>query len=167
MSPIKIGLIVLINFILQGTILDFFSLMGVIPNTALILVIAFTLIAGKETGAIVAISSGLLQDIFYSEVLGINAVTLFAIALMIGSLDKKVFKENLILPVVITVLATVVHYIMQFFFIYFLGIEVNIVTLMREYALKEVAYNGFVSVFIYRAILKSYKEPTVRFTKAI
>lgn len=167
MNPIKIGLIVLLNFILQGTILSFFSMAGVLPNTALILVIAFTLIAGKETGAVVAISSGLLQDIFYAEVLGINAVTLFAIALMVGSLDKKVFKENLILPVVITILATAVHYAIQFFLVYFLGVEINIVALIRHYAFKELLYNGIVSIFIYRAVLRSYKEPTVRFTKAI
>lgn len=167
MNPIKIGLIVLLNFILQGTILPFLSIAGIVPNTALILVIAFTLIAGKETGAVVAIAAGFLQDIFYSEVIGINAITLFAIALMVGSLDKKVFKENLILPVAITIVATFAHYIIQFFFVYFLGVDINILDLMGKYAVKEIIYNGLISILIYRAILRSYKEPTVRFTKAI
>lgn len=165
MNPIKIAAIVLINFILQATILNLFSIGGVIPNTGLIIVVAFSLISGKKTGAIVGLSAGLLQDMLFSGVIGINTLGLFSVGLLVGNLDQKVFKENLFLPFVITMVSTVFLYLSQFFFIYFLKIDVSLMDLIVGDMIKELLYNGALTIFIYKAILNNYKEPTVKFTR--
>jgi rod shape-determining protein MreD len=165
LNPFKIAAIVLINFILQSTVLNIFSVGGVVPNTGLMIVIAFSLISGKKTGAIVGLTTGLLQDMLFSGVIGINTLGLFSVGLLVGNLDQKVFKENLFLPFVITLLSTVFMYLSQFFFIYFLKIEVSLMDLILGDMIKELIYNGAVTVFVYKLILNNYKEPSVKFTK--
>lgn len=167
MNPFKIAGIILLNFIVQTTLLNTVSISNTIPNTTLIIVVSFALIAGKKTGAIIGLSAGLLQDIVFSEVIGINTMIFFSIGLLVGSLDQKVFKENLFFPFVMTIASTVVLYLVQYFFIYFLGIKVGFLELLKLKLFKELVYSGILSVFIYKAILKNYKEPRVKFTKVI
>lgn len=165
MNPFKIAAIVLINFILQTTILNNFSIGDTVPNTAIIIVVALSLISGKKTGATVGLVFGILQDILFSGVIGINTLGFFSVGLLVGSLDQKVFKENLFLPFIITLASTVFIYMTQYFFLYFLKVQVSFVDLILGDMIKELIYNGAVTVFIYKGILSIYKEPSVKFTR--
>lgn len=167
MNPIKIAVIILVNFILQVTVLNNLSIGSTVPNTSLIIVVALSLIAGKRSGAVAGLVSGLLQDVMFNGVIGINTLGLFSVGLLVGSLDQKVFKENLFLPFVLTLSATVFMYFVQFFFLYFLKIEVSFIDLILGDMIKELIYNGAITVFIYKAMLSSYKEPSVKFTRGL
>ncbi|NMB09066.1 MAG: rod shape-determining protein MreD [Tissierellia bacterium] len=165
MKYIIICLGILINFIFQSTLLHMFSIYGVIPNTALILVNTFALLGGKKTGGTVGLFAGLLQDVFFGGVIGINAFIYFIIGYSIGILDEKVFKENLFLPFITVVVSTFVYHIVYYLFMTFLSIEVSFTIMAKNILVKEILYNSILSIFIYKKALKSFNRPHIKFTK--
>lgn len=160
-------LILMLNFIFQSTILQHFKVLGVIPNTSLILVVIFALLKGKYNGAFTGLILGLFQDIFFGGVIGINAFIYFTIGYTAGLLDDKVFKENLVLPFLTILSSTVIYNIMYYLFMLFLSRDVSFIVMLKDILLKEMIYNSIVAIFIYKKILKHYKEPSIKFTKKI
>ncbi len=158
-----IAVTVILNFLFQSTIFQYFGIMGVVPNTSLILIVSFALLAGKRTGALLGICIGLLQDIFFCDVIGVNTLIYFLIGYLVGLTDKKVFKENMMLPFAFTGLATVVYHITYYFFMYFLSVDVQFINLIKNVVFIEVVYNSLLSILIYKQILKLYIQPRMSF----
>lgn len=159
------ALILISNFILQSTVLQHFRVFGVIPNTSLIIVVIFALLGGKYKGACTGLVAGLIQDVFFGGVIGINALIYFLIGYMVGLLDDKVFKENLILPFLTILGSTIVYNLMYYLFMIFLSRDISFTVVIKDILLKEIIYNSIISIFVYRKILKHYKEPYINFIK--
>ena len=159
--------IVILNFLFQSTIFQYFSIMGVVPNTSLIIIVSFALLSGKRTGAILGLCIGLLQDIFFCDVIGVNTLIYFIIGYLIGLTNQKVFKENMFLPFAFTGFATVFYHIVYFFFMYFLSVDVQFVNIIKNIIIIEVFYNSALSVFVYKQILKMYIEPRMSFRNRV
>src|SRR5699024_4173712 len=99
LNMIIVLLIIIINFIFQSTILPGLSLFGVVPNTGLIIVVLISLLRGKRIGSIAGLLIGLLQDIIFSTVIGVNAIIFFFIGYIIGMNEGKLAKDNILIPV--------------------------------------------------------------------
>ena len=158
-------LILMLNFILQTTVFKHFSIMGVTPNTALILVVIFALLRGKYSGAFTGLAAGLLQDIFFGNIIGINALIYFLVGYVVGLLDEKVFKENLVLPFLTMLGSTFVYHMIYYLFMIFLSRNVSFTTMLKDIVVIEMIYNSVLTILIYRKVLKHYRGPRIRFTK--
>lgn len=160
-----IAIIVLVNFIIESTILHHFSVFGVIPNTSLIIVVCFSILSGKKTGSILGLILGFLEDMFFYDVIGVHALIYFILGYLIGLTDKKVFKENLFLPFVFTALSTFAFHLIYYVFMYFLSINIGLVKLIKNIVIIEVIYNSLLSIFFYKQFFKLYRQPRISFGK--
>lgn len=163
MKSIYIPIIVIINFIFQTTILQYVSIGGVVPNTTLITLVSISLLKGKKTGSILGISMGLLQDIVFSDVIGVNALIYFFIGYLVGLVDNKVFKDNLWVALIFTLLSTVFFHILFYVLMYFLSINMSFMAIFRKIVLIELIYNMILSIPIFRVINKLFKGPRLSF----
>jgi len=111
--------LILLNFVLQSTILVRFSILGVGPDTALIFIVSYGILRGDVEGAIFGFFAGLTQDIFGSHFIGLYAMLGMIVGFIAGKPFRDYFKDNYLLPFVIVILATVAHQFV-FFFINFL-----------------------------------------------
>ena len=157
--------IVISNFLIQSTILQYFSILGIVPNTALIIVISFALIRGKRTGAIIGLTVGLLHDIMFCDVIGVHALIYFLLGYTLGLIDQKIFRENVVIPFFLTGLATIAFHSMYYVFMYFLSANVHFLSVVRSYFIVEPIYNAVLTIPIYINILKIYREHTISFRR--
>jgi len=145
-------LIVLLNFIISTTWLQSIAILGVIPNTALIIVVCYALLRGDVEGAILGFGTGLVYDLMFGQVVGISAVLLMLTGFAAGKPFRDFFKDNYLAPLLLIAAATIAFetafYITNFllfgrtdFFRYF-GIII----------LPTAAYNLVAGIFIYRII---------------
>jgi len=160
-----IAISVIFNFIFQSTIFQYFRIMDVAPNTSIIIIVTLALLFGKKTGAIVGLCIGLLQDVFFCDVIGVNTLIYFATGYIVGLTDKKVFKENLLLPFTFTGVTTISYHIIYFFFMYFLSINIHFIKLLKNVIFIEVIYNSVLSIFFYKQIIKLYNGTGINFRK--
>jgi len=91
--------IAFLNFILQSVVFEQFRLFGIAPNTALILIVGASLIFGVRQGLVLASVAGILQDIFFSKALGEYTLVYCLVALALGLLEGKLYKDNWLTPI--------------------------------------------------------------------
>ncbi len=95
------------------------------PNTGIIIVVLVALIKGKNAGSMVGLLIGLLQDIIFSTVVGVNGIIYFFIGYIIGISEDKLSKDNLLIPIFLTLLSTLFYHLSYYLFMFFLGHNIN------------------------------------------
>lgn len=162
MSGWAIALILMVNFILQSTVLQFIAILGVMPDTALAIVVALGIFTGNEQGALIGATAGLLQDIVFGKPVGITALSYMLIGYIVGENSGKVFKEHMVVPLIFTAVATLIKYITVVFFNYVLGVPTSIPNYIGFYLPIEVIYNCVVSVLLYKVLYRASKRKTIK-----
>lgn len=158
-------IIILFNFFLQGSIIPNFSILGVVPNTALLIVISIALFKGPYYGGFVGLIIGILQEIVFSPILGINAFIYFFLGYSVGLIEDKLTRDNIVIPVLLAIIATVFYNFAYYVFIYFLSYDINFSAVVQDILLVELILNGIIAIPIYKIFSKIYRAPTMSFNR--
>lgn len=156
------AIILFLNLILQCTVFQYIAIMGVKPDTALVIVVSLGILMGARRGVTIGIAAGLLQDILFGSPLGVVTLSYMLIGYLAGENSTKVFKEHMIVPLIFTVIATVMKYIILIFFGYALGVRPRLVLYIKDYMLVELVYNCVVSIVIYKFLLLLFERKRLR-----
>ncbi len=150
-------IVIIVNFIIQFTLLQHFKIWGVIPNTALIIVVCFAILQGRKDGAIIGFFLGILQDVFVGNVIGANALSYMLVGYCMGNLEKFIFKDNFLNPVFFTAIATIIYSVLFLFILYMIDYPIHIAMLFQSSLLIEIIYNGVLAIFFYKFVLRLMK----------
>jgi len=143
----------LILFILQTTVFQYVDIQGVTPNLPLIVTVILVLLYGNPTGVVFAVVSGFLQDTMMSKVLSINLMIYALIAMGIGLIEGKIFKDNFITPIVLISISTVFYNLVFFLIMYLIKSPIHYSGLTMR-MLIEVFENVVIGMFIYKWAFK-------------
>ncbi len=160
MSWWVIALMLLVNFILQSTVFQYITIMDIMPDFALVIVVAVSILIGNRRGAVVGATAGIIQDIVYGKPVGITALSYMLAGYIVGEYSGRVFKERLVVPVFFTAGATLLKYFISIFFNYVLGVPTGIPVYIRHYIPVELIYNCAVSALLYRALYLALNRST-------
>ena len=111
--------LILLNYVLQSTLLIRVSILGVNPDTAIIFIVSYGILRGDVEGAIFGFFAGLTHDLFGGHFIGLYAMLGMLTGYVAGKPFKDYFKDNYFLPFMIVV-ASILAYQIVFFFINFL-----------------------------------------------
>ncbi len=162
MGAIIISLIILFNLILQSTLFQQIEIYGVAPNTALILVISFAIYSGRNKGAVIGFFVGILQDIIFGRTIGLNALVFMIVGYLIGLMDQKIFRDNLLIPFIFTALATIIYEMINLLLIFLLGYRIELLNIIKKMLIIEVIYNSIISLIIHYYISKLFKSGLIK-----
>jgi rod shape-determining protein MreD len=124
----------------------------------MIVVVVFSLLKGGKEGTISGFASGLLQDIFSTGLLGINALAKTVIGFTCGIFKEKIFYEHILFLIpVITFVASFMQSILMFLLLRSFGIEYGLAWSIKQIALPEALYSSLLSPFIFLAINKLFQ----------
>lgn len=159
------GLIIIINLILQGSIMPFFEFLVYIPNPALVSVVIISIFKGKYYGAFFGLILGLLQDILYGDIIGIYGLAYFLIAYGIGMVHDYLNEENKIIHIVFTAIGTVLYNLIYSLVIYFLARNITFVGSMKRIFSIEILYNCVIAILIYNLFHGLFHKSSLKFGK--
>ncbi|SCY15820.1 rod shape-determining protein MreD [Alkaliphilus peptidifermentans] len=162
MKALIIGVIIVINLIFQSTLLQYFKIYDVLPNTALILVISLAIYSGKNKGAIIGFFVGILQDIIFGRIIGLNAMIFMVTGYTVGSINRNLFKDNLIVPFTLTALATGFYEVINMLLIFLLGYRIELFNVFKKMLFIGVLYNSIFSVIIYIYVSKLFRSRVMK-----
>lgn len=165
MTIFIIILIILINLILQSTILPYITIMELVPNTSLVLVVLIALAKGKSYGGLFGLIIGLLQDVLFSVTIGINALIYFLIGYIIGFVEDTFARDNVINPIIFTGTSTIFYHTLYSIFIYFLSMEITFSDAISRIFSIEIILNSIISVIVYKVFQRVFLEPKIRFNR--
>jgi len=158
-------LTIVINLILETTIIPYFDIFKVVPNTGLVIVVVLAILNGKTAGSIIGLIIGLLQDIMFSPVIGINSFIYFFIGYFVGIAETKLSKDNLLLPIIMTILSTFGYHLTYYIFMFFFRYDISLSKLLKEVVLIEIIYNSLISIPVFKLLSKLFVAPKIRFGK--
>jgi rod shape-determining protein MreD len=96
--------------ILQSTVFHYLSIYKIMPNTALIIIVSYSILRNDIEGAVFGFFAGLLQDIYFSNnVIGIHALLYALIGYYSGKVFKDFYKENYLIPMFLTFICSFIY----------------------------------------------------------
>ncbi len=149
---ITLAVVLFLNLILQSTVLQHIAIIGVVPNTALIIILSMALLRGSTEGAAVGLFAGLLQDFFFGSSIGYYAFLGMATGYIAGKFNKGFYRENYLMPMLLTFLATFCYESSIFLTSVLFRGHLNYLYFLSHIILPEMVYNTVCTIVIYRIL---------------
>lgn len=153
MKAIYTFLIFFIAFIMQTTIINILEIYEVTPNLILCLVVVFGFLYDKVDTFIWAILFGLLQDIYFAQIVGTGAISYFLIALLVYFVKDYVNPENMISAIGLIIGCTFLYYFLYFGISKIFGSTIHIISVLEIQPVL-IIYNIIVTIILYKIFLR-------------
>lgn len=147
---------------LQTTVVEYFKIFNIKPNLLLVYIVCVSLIRGNTEGAVIGFISGFIMDCLSGRVIGYYSLLNMYLGLSIGSVNKKIFRENFIVACFFTFVATILYeFIAMFTALYIPAVfsrtaqPENLLFALRNIILPEAIYNSIISIIVYIFVIRS------------
>lgn len=150
-------LMLIILLILDNTFSPFIAIKGAWPSLLFVFSIAYSIINGKKEGIIIGVISGLLQDIFFFQGFGVNALVNMIICFIAGEIGDGIWREKSLIPIVTIFIATILKVLGIYIILYFMKENVDVLR-----GMKAALYNSVIMLFSYNIILKFFEREDMR-----
>ncbi len=147
-------LLILIGYLLQSTMIRILPLGGVAPNFLIILTSCFGFMKGKKDGMFVGFISGLIIDILFGGLIGFYALIYMVIGYLNGFFSSIFYPEDVKLPVVLITSSELVYCFIVYVFRFLIQGKLRFGYYILHIILPEIVYTIFVTIIIYKVILK-------------
>jgi len=145
-------LVLIVNIVLQSSLFQLLEIRGIIPNSAIIIIVSISLLRGSREGAVIGFFSGLLQDVFFGSFLGYYAVLGGICGYIIGKFNKGFYRENYILPIFLTSISTLAYESVVYVSGPLFSGNTNYPYFLFNLIFPETVYNAVFTIFIYRIL---------------
>ena len=92
LDKLKLILIYAAAFLLQCTVFNAVAIFGVTPNIVLVLTVIYSFFFEKLDGLVIGVIFGIIQDIFFGQVIGISALIYLLIGLLLKLVRTGVYR---------------------------------------------------------------------------
>ncbi|MBQ9360357.1 MAG: rod shape-determining protein MreD [Lachnospiraceae bacterium] len=142
-------LFIFICFLLQSTLLRYGSFAGIVPNLMIIITSIFGFMEGRTDGMCVGFACGLLTDIFYGSVLGLNALIYLIIGYLNGVGNRGFYPDDIKLPLIFISGSDMVYLLLTYISGFLLRARLDIGYYFIHLMLPELVYTVAVSLIVY------------------
>lgn len=156
-------IIIIVNLILQGSVLPFLNFLVFLPNLALVSVVIISMFKGKYYGAFFGLFMGLFQEVLFGDVIGAYALIYFLIGYTVGVLQTSLNNENTVIPVVFSGIGTISYNLMYFLIMYFLSKNISLDVAIKRIFSIEILYNCILSIIVYKILFKLFRTSSLKF----
>lgn len=146
-------LLIIICFLLQTTIFQWIDFGGIVPNLMIILTASFGFMRGERTGLLFGFFCGLLVDIFFANVLGLNAMIYMYIGYTNGKFNRVFYPEDIKLPLFLILLSDFSYGFIYYFVLFLMRGRFQIVYYFIHIILPEMVYTILITLLLYPLIL--------------
>lgn len=142
-------LLIFISFLLQSTLLRHISFAGIVPNIMIIITSTFGLMEGRTDGMCTGFVCGLLTDIFYGNVLGLNALIYLIIGYVNGIGNRVFYPDDIKFPLLFISASDMAYLLMTYISGFLLRARLDVGYYFIHLMLPELVYTVAVSLVIY------------------
>lgn len=147
------GIIVIVCYLLQCTVLEHLTLASVKPNLILIATASFGFMRGSREGMFVGFFSGLLMDIQFGNILGFYALIYLLIGFINGLFQHIYYDEDIKLPLALIAGSEFLYGLVIYFLMFMLRSEFHFTYYLSHNILPELIYTIVAALGIYPLIL--------------
>ena len=146
-------LLIILCFLLQTTIFQWLNFGGIVPNLLIILTASFGFMRGERTGLLFGFFCGLLIDIFFASVLGLNAMIYMYIGYGNGKFNRIFYPEDIKLPLILILVSDLIYGFLYYVTLFLMRGRFNIGYYFMNIILPEMVYTILITLLLYPLIL--------------
>lgn len=154
-------LLVIICFLLQTTVFKGLAFGGIVPNLMIVLTASFGFMRGEKTGLFMGFFCGLLCDIFFGGVLGLNAMVYMYIGYANGKFNRIFYPDDIKLPLALILVSDFVYGFLYYIILFLMRGRFQISYYIVHIILPEAVYTILVTLLLYPLILWLNKKMEV------
>ncbi len=140
--------------IIQATLVQYISILGIKPNMILIMIISFSLSREYMEAGVIGFFAGLLLDILTGKMIGLHTLLGMYTGLLVGNTKEKFFKDSYIVTIFFTFTFTFSYELIFYILNYFIWGETRMMYALSHIILLQSIYNAILSIPIYSLIIK-------------
>ena len=140
-------------FLLQSSVFPNLNLGLVIPNFLVLIVCVYGFIFGEKPGALYGFFAGLLIDVFFGEMLGLNALILTIIGYLNGGFNGLFYDEDIRLPLFLIALSDASYGLLFYVSSFLIKGRLSFGYYLMNIILPEIFYTLLVALIIYPVVL--------------
>lgn len=129
-----------------------FSIGGITPNLVLMFTCIVGYMRGRTSGLFTGFFGGLLIDIMHGEIIGFTALTFMAAGFFNGLYHKEYVKEQLVFPISICALCSLLFGIMNYITGFLVRNRLDFGYYLVHVILPETVYTSVLTIFAYIAV---------------
>jgi rod shape-determining protein MreD len=141
--------------LLQTTLLKYAAIRGVKPNVIIVFIIVTALLRGGAEGGTVGFFAGLALDMMFGGVLGFHALLGFYLGIAAGSVNKNLFRENMLVVIFFTFMFSVAYESVVFIINNIMSGNIRFLYALTSVILPEAVYNSALVVLILPLLIKA------------
>lgn len=153
-------LLILVSYILQGTLFKTLSIGSVAPNLLLIVTVSFGFMRGKKSGIWVGFVCGILKDLLGGQLLGFYALVYLCVGYAAGCCCKIFYDEELRVPMFLVAFGDLTYGIMVYGLQFLLRGRVQFFYYFGRIIIPEMIYTVLMTVLLYRIFFTINKRLT-------
>lgn len=155
MKQWSVGLaFMLLLYVGQSSLLPFLAFHGVSADLLLLMVVSVAFLRGAKVGALTGFLAGLVQDLATGTFFGIDIFAKMVIGYGCGYFSRRLFKEQMMLPLMAVVAATGLQYGIWLIFSWLLGYSVPFWTHWRHLLLPMLVHNVVFALPVHMSVSK-------------
>ena len=151
MKRIVIILISIILLVIDNTLLPYYSIKGAFPSLLFVFAIGFSIVNGKKEAVFIGVISGLLQDIYFYEGFGVNALINMLICLLAAFIGENIYREKKLIPTISMILLYMLKVLSVFLVLKIAGKTINF-----EVGIYASLYSAIIMFLGYDFVLRLY-----------
>lgn len=144
---------IIILFLLQTTVFQWFALANISPNLLIVLTASCGFMHGKNEGMLVGFFSGLLIDIFYGDLFGFYALIYMVIGYLNGFFNSIFYEVDIKLPMILISVSELFYSIVIYVFMFLLRNRLDFLYYFIHIIIPELLYTIVITIVLYRIIL--------------
>ena len=137
----------------QTSLLPYIGYNGISPNLMLLLTVSTAFLKGYKHGVLMGLVTGFLQDTTTGSYFGCSIFSYMLIGWLFGKFSDRIFKEQLLFPVLSSPLATAMHCFIMAVLIYLIGYKIDLMygiqNILRPMIFYQVAFSWIVHKITY------------------
>ncbi len=165
MNKLKIFLVFLLSIIIQIAIIPNFRIFNVTANMTIAFIVAVAMNFGSYFAGYSAIVMGLIEDMLFSQVIGIKALIYYIIGFLVGYNEDSINKGDIRSGCIITAIATVFYWILNTIIYMIIG-NFNYLTIFSYFKssiIIEIILNILLYIASHYLLKKIFKKKKFRF----
>ncbi|MBN2443801.1 MAG: rod shape-determining protein MreD [Spirochaetales bacterium] len=150
-------LLVCLAIIIQSTLFTLFSIGGIHPDIALIILVFVSYRKGHMTGQITGFFAGFIEDIISLSPLGFHSLVKTFIGFLYGYIQGRIVIDMIVIPILFVTVATIIKILSAWIMSLIFSIPEVHISFFHLNTLIEILYNAFLAPFIF-ALLNRFKS---------
>lgn len=154
-------LITIAAIIIQQSIISRFKIFGVGFDIVYVMVICTSLFKKEVESFIFALICGIIRDCYFPFLFGLNSIIYIITAYLLSQIQKRIFRDSLIIPVFFTFTFTIIKTLFYYAYFYIASIKFDFKSHIYYVLILEPLLNSLVSIVIYKFIKKIYVKDMI------